>query len=702
MLVAQFAMDGAMLDANDNFLRVLGHARDGLAGLNHRDLCEPGGGEDGSHAELWRRLVAGQAVSGRCRRSDRQGRPVWLDATYLCVPGEAGAPARIVCIARDATREARQQEELGLLSLMQRKVLQALVDEQPLAEVIDLICQEVRRLLPDVRVAVLEPDGDGRLRALAAPGLPDGLARGLAALAPVPPGGDAAALAAHLRDDAAGLRALAARAGLEPGWCAPVCGGTAGARAALVFLCPAGRAMDDLHRRLAGICTDLCGLALERHQARMRIRQLAYYDALTGLPNRSLFAEQAGAAVARAAAQGLPLAVLFVDLDRFKLVNDTLGHLAGDALLREMAGRLRRHAGPQDICCRLSGDEFALVLAGAGPAAAIAAAESIARAAAEPLPVGDATLYPTISVGIALHPEHGAALDALLRHADMAMYQAKTAGRNQYRVFSGGMDRVAMERKLREALERDDGQLHLAYQPQLALADGRLYGVEALARWRHPVLGPVAPDYFVPLAEESGLIVPIGSWALREACRQLALWRAAGLAVPAISVNLSPTHFHNPDLPAIVAATLAEFALAAGDLTVELTESVFMDPDPVTARTVAAVHELGVRLSVDDFGTGYSSLGQLRRLPVDELKLDRSFVNDVATDPVARALAQAVLSLGESMRLSVVAEGVETPAQRDFLRRAGCAAAQGYLVSPPMEGEVLSAWLAERAGGPGS
>ena len=441
---------------------------------------------------------------------------------------------------------------------------------------------------------------------------------------------------------------------------------------------------------------------MEREHARKRIRQLAFYDGLTGLPNRSLLQARADQAIAFAARNDEQLAVLFIDLDRFKQVNDSLGHPAGDELLRSVAARLQHTLRASDIAGRLSGDEFVVVLSQCGADSATDTIERLQALLAEPITLAGKTLAISASIGVAMFPADGRDMETLLHRADMAMYQAKSSGRGCFSFFSIDLNKLAQERlaletALREALQAGDLRLH--YQPQVELASGRLYGVEALARWTHAELGEISPARFIPLAEECGLIADLGRWALREACRQLAAWRAKGLHVPAVSVNLSPTSFHNLDLPRMIADTLERNALRPQDLTLELTESILLDTNPSTVKTIAEVHAHGVRLSVDDFGTGYSSLSYLRRLPVSELKLDRSFVADLEHDADARALSSAILGIGKSLHLTVVAEGVETPMQDLMLREQGYPAAQGFLFSRPLAPQDLERWLSEAAVG---
>ncbi|MGE8397730.1 MAG: putative bifunctional diguanylate cyclase/phosphodiesterase, partial [Comamonas sp.] len=317
-----------------------------------------------------------------------------------------------------------------------------------------------------------------------------------------------------------------------------------------------------------------------------------------------------------------------------------------------------------------------------------------------PLHLEDTTVAISASIGVAVFPQDGRDMDTLLQRADMAMYQAKNAGRGRCSFFSSEMNRLAQERlalenALREALK--ESALHLHYQPQVEMGTGRLYGVEALARWSHPKLGDISPARFIPLAEECGLIADLGRWALMEACRQLAEWRAQGLDVPSVAVNLSPSNFHNLDLPQMIAQTLDRNDLEPSDLTLELTESILLDTNQSTMQTIEEVHAHGVRLSMDDFGTGYSSLSYLRRLPVSELKLDRSFVADLENDEAARALSSAILGIGKSLRMTVVAEGVETDGQNIMLREQGYEVAQGFLYARPLAPQDFAQWLQEKA-----
>jgi diguanylate cyclase (GGDEF)-like protein len=455
-----------------------------------------------------------------------------------------------------------------------------------------------------------------------------------------------------------------------------------------------------LHARLAEIAVSLCVLAMERAASFSRIHHLAFFDDLTGLPNRSLLHIQASQAIAHAARHNEQLAVLFIDIDRFKKVNDSLGHPAGDTLLRTVASRLREATREVDILGRHSGDEFIVVLTQCDGVHASELAGRLLVALSAPCRIGEVTLTPAASIGISLFPDNGRDMNALIHEADMAMYQAKQKGRGCFSFFSGQLNQIAKERLTLETALRDalsGNELEIYYQPQINIETHQLHGIEALVRWNSSQLGKIAPGRFIPLAEESNLISSLSQWVLNEACRQLAQWRQHGLAIPSVSVNLSPTDFHNLSLklPQYLEAILRSHGLQPSDLLVEITEGVLMDSNPDTMRTLHEIHALGVRLSIDDFGTGYSSLGYLRHLPVHELKLDQSFVRDLNRDRATRALTNAVMHIGDSMELTVIAEGVEHPTQRNLLKAQGYQIVQGFLFSPPLPPMALERWLDE-------
>jgi diguanylate cyclase (GGDEF)-like protein/PAS domain S-box-containing protein len=419
----------------------------------------------------------------------------------------------------------------------------------------------------------------------------------------------------------------------------------------------------------------------ERKRAEELARHQAEHDALTGLPNRTLFLDRLHHELAVARRQHSQFALMFLDLDRFKAINDTHGHLAGDAVLTEVAARLRACVRGVDTVSRMGGDEFVVLLAdigGVDQAAHVAGA--VMQAVERPVRAGAHELVLSVSIGIAIGPDDGADAETLLRHADVAMYHAKQNGRNAFRFFSPGMnahviERVEMENRLRQALANDE--FVLEYQPEIDIGSGRTIGVEALIRWRHPERGLLAPHEFIPVAEESGLIVPIGEWVLREACRQARAWRDEGYPV-VVAVNLSNVQFIHDNLVHYVDAALASSGLAPEYLDLEVTEGVIMNGDEATIATVNALRARGVQLTIDDFGTGFSSLASLRRVPLSKLKIDRSFIDDITRAPADAAIIPAIIAVARSLKLRVIAEGVENAEQLRFLQQHGCDEYQGW------------------------
>ena len=453
---------------------------------------------------------------------------------------------------------------------------------------------------------------------------------------------------------------------------------------------------------LLGISEDIT----ERKQAEERLSYLAYYDVLTGLPNRTLLLERLRQAMVDAERVNRLVVVMFLDLDRFKVINDTLGHHVGDALLKGVAGRLQACVRPGDTISRLGGDEFTVVLAN------VANIDDVTRVVhklndslALPFHAEGRDLFTTTSIGVTIFPFDVRDAEGLLKNADAAMYHAKDQGRNNFKFFTAELNvraerRLKLETALRRALER--GELSLHYQPQVDLKSGRIVGMEALVRWQHPELGQVPPIEFIPVAEETGLILPIGAWVLREACRQTKAWHDTGFPPMQIAVNISGKQLLQKNFPEQVQAILRETGLAARYLDLELTESILMVDAGGGAAAMQALHALGVSFSMDDFGTGYSSLAYLKRFPIDILKIDRSFVRDLATDPNDVAIVKTIIAMAHTLGMRVIAEGVETYAQLEFLRRQGCDGSQGYYCSKPLTAddftELLADWKRLRQG----
>jgi len=438
---------------------------------------------------------------------------------------------------------------------------------------------------------------------------------------------------------------------------------------------------------------------------RLRLEARARYyttrDALTGLPARPLLYDRLGQALALAGGRGACVAVLFVDLDRFKSVNDTYGHPGGDRVLREVSDRLQRMVGKSDTVARISSDEFVVVLANlekAGEAAGFAG-----RVLAElqrPIELESASVVCTASIGIAVHPGDGTTPGALIRNSDIAMFRAKKRGRNNFQFFlpemhENAVRRVRLEMALRGALAKNEFMLH--YQPKIDVRTGVVTGFEALLRWRHAEFGLLSPADFVPILEESDLITPVGEWVLRTACRQIAAWPGRGITPRPIAVNLSARQFRMENLDTMVARILTETGVDPQLLELELTESLLMDNPEQTVLTLGNLRRYGVRLAVDDFGTGYSSLAYLKRFPIDALKIDRAFISDATTNPEDAAIALAIINLGHSLGLKVVAEGVETESQLEFLREKGCDEMQGFFFSPAVSADEMDTLLRRSA-----
>jgi len=425
-----------------------------------------------------------------------------------------------------------------------------------------------------------------------------------------------------------------------------------------------------------------------RKVAEERVQYLAYYDALTGLPNRTLLQDRLSKALASARRQKDKVALLFLDLDRFKMINDSLGHSLGDLLLQDVAERLKRWAREQDTVARLGGDEFLIVLTRIKDVAdaAVAAERLMDKMTAEFVVEGH-SLGINCSVGISMFPEHGADGETLIKNADAAMYSAKENGRNHLRFFTADMnaqvvERLILENSLRLALEKRE--LFLVYQPQMDMATGRITGLEALLRWQHPELGLVPPDRFIRIAENSGLIMPIGEWVLRTACSQARKWQDEGLPAVSVAVNVSAVQFRQEDFCQVIKRVLHETGLAPQYLELELTESLLLANADVTFSVLQELKAMGLTLAIDDFGTGYSSFSYLRQFRVSKLKIDRSFVRDVAVNPDDAAITTAIISMAKSLNLKVIAEGVENEAQMSFLRAHHCDEIQGYYFSKPL------------------
>lgn len=631
----------------------------------------------------------------------RAGEPLWLSGRFHRVFDEAGEVQATAGLLQDVT-------ESRMLAL-QRDMLEFIAGGATPQELADLICRRAESLTPDAVCSILRIDEAGRLRPLAAPSLPAIYSKAIEGLAVGPTVGSCGTAAwrgepvfvADITTDPLWdpYRDLPLPPGLRACWSTPIKLKSGRVAGTFAFYFRDGRGPKNLHQRIVEACVHLCALAIERHEQEAHIHHLAYFDHLTGLPNRSRLQDEIGRLIAASSADPRRVALLCIDIDHFKYVNDTLGHSSGDQLLIEVARRLRAQAGDTGIVGRMGGDEFVMALPGCGAAEAMARCNMLLKSLCQPVVIDGLSLPLSVSIGISVYPDDSADIGELLMDADVALYEAKRSGRGICKAFRPEMNARAEERmllgsELRDALAR--GELDLSYQPQVRIDDGSVCGVEALTRWSHPALGNIPPDRFIPVAEETGLIETLGLWSLDKACGQLAEWHVGGVMMPSISVNLSALHFRNDKLPETIAAVLHKHRLSPQMLTLEITESLMMDDGPTAAETLRSVHALGVGLSMDDFGKGYSSLSALATRPLTELKIDRGFVNRIEHDRSTCAIVTAVIKIGRSLGMTVVGEGVETERQLQMLKELGCNVAQGYLTGRPMPAGRFREWFLAR------
>lgn len=688
---------GRVVYANRAFYGMFGFQRGDMQGRNASDLLAAEGFDAGTMERVRREIGQRRTFEEEVPLVTRDGAIVWMSTVVKPLYDQDGDLAHYLLVFSDIN-DSKQIQRL------QRDVLEAIAQDRPIKEVMDLICRRVEAIAPDVVCSILAVDDALCLHPLAAPGLPPHFGAAIDGLKAGPRAGSCGTAAFRnaevivedieadpLWED---FKGLPLPLGLLACWSSPIMLRNGRVGGTFAFYYRQKRGPSVWHEHIVRACVNLCVVALERDEASARIARLAYYDSLTGLPNRAKLREQMEAIFDHAASPE-PAALIFIDIDHFKDVNDTLGHSVGDSFLKEIASRITAAVWDIDIVCRHGGDEFVIVLVGADAPRAQVVAEGLLHKIGQPVRVEGVTLPASASIGISLCPANGTDSATLMRNADTAMYRAKSEGRSTFRFYAAEMNRAAQDRLLLGALLRDavaQRQIRLAYQPQIDTATGEVAGVEALARWTHPALGPVPPGRFIPLAEDTGLIEEIGEYCLNEACAQLRRWDEAGFEVPHVAVNVSAIQFRNPDFAAMVGKTITANGLTANRLTVEMTESVMMDP--IAVANAKQLRDMGVTVSMDDFGTGYSSLSHLAKLPVSELKIDRSFMADLENNEAVQALVTAVIRIGETLKLKVVAEGVESVAQRRFLEALGCDVLQGYLFGEAMPPHLFEEWLA--------
>jgi diguanylate cyclase (GGDEF)-like protein/PAS domain S-box-containing protein len=696
---------GGVTYASPALRRMLGYPDAGRLGHNIFDLIHPDDvkevrrrfgdlGPGGSSGTFEFRMVAGD---GRWRHVET------LANNLLDDPSVGG----VVFNCRDVTERKRAEARLA----GQADVLDLIARDAPLVETLTVLAQVIETEAEGARCAAYLHDPErGTLTPVAAPNLTRHALAELDALRVGPEAGASGAAAhghgpvivtdltahPHWRSDGR----VAREQGVRAAWAVPVIASDADRVLGVLTLyhdVPKGPEAADW--QLLELAAHLADIAIERSQVQGRLAWQATHDALTGLPNRLFFLDQATMALARSQRSRAAVAVLFCDLDRFKFINDSLGHEAGNRLLIALGRRLQEVVRPGDVVARFGGDEFTILCEGiADETHALTIAERVARVVTTPFALGESEVFVTMSVGIALGQGQECRPEALMENADAAMYRAKAHGGNRRELFDQAMRararrRLALHSSMYRAIERDE--FRVFYQPNVALESGEVEGVEALVRWQHPTRGLLEPKEFIALAEETGLIVPIGTYVLREACRQAQRWRCAGPggAPLTMNINLSARQFARPSLPGLVAEVLADTGVDPASIWFEITESVLMEDAESTTAALAQLKALGVSLAIDDFGTGYSSLAYLKRFPVDKVKVDRAFVDGLLGDPEDAAIVAAVVNLAHNLDLRAVAEGVETAEQAARLRDLGCDVGQGFYFGAPGTAERLSTFL---------
>jgi len=610
---------------------------------------------------------------------------------------------------RGTAKDITERKQAEALRIGQNEVLEMMATAQPLHQVLAHLTQVIEQQTHGIIACLaLIDDSGARIQACIAPQLPASYIEKLIGTR-VGPRTGSCGTAIHLRtpvivSDIAtdplweDYRDLALTHDLQACWSVPILSSQQDkVRGAFSMYARTPRSPAPAELELARIAARMASIAIERCQAEEQIRYMAHHDELTGLPNRTLLQASMQLSLAQASRNQSMVALLFIDLDYFKHVNDSLGHLIGDGLLKGVAKRLLECVRSGDLVARLGGDEFVIGLPNLGKSSeAAAVAKKVLAALDTHFDIEEHKLHAAASIGISLFPADGHDTEALMRSADTAMYHAKEKGRGHYQFYKESLNiaaqrRLAMENQLRLALSRQE--FVLFYQPQIDIKSGRIVSLEALIRWQQAELNMIAPSEFIPIAEETGLILPIGEWVLREACAQLKRWRDNGHDTLSIAVNLSARQVLQKGFPDIVRNTLHEHVLPASALELEITESLLMQPSEDNLAPLTRLSEMGVRLSVDDFGTGYSSLSYIQRFPINTLKIDQSFIRGIVEDSSDRAIAKAIIAMADSLQLRVIAEGVETAAQATLLHSYGCHGAQGYYYSHPLPASEMAALL---------
>jgi diguanylate cyclase (GGDEF)-like protein/PAS domain S-box-containing protein len=653
-----------------------------------------------------------QSFSSERKYLRKDGSSLWVNRTVSLVKDPTGNPLYFIRIIEDISERKQAEQRQAMEHAITRVLAEAQTLTEAIPRIIQTVCETMgwhcgARWQIDKEAGVLRcretwgidtPEIEAfiqasRERAVAPLPVGQGLVRRtFAAASPV-------WIKDIAHDEAFNRRHLAEQADLHGAFGFPLVGGGE-VLGVMEFFHRDARDPDEMLIQTTQAIGSQIGQYMVRMQAEEAVKFVATHDSLTGLPNRIMFNQRLSHAVTQAERYGRRLAVLFIDLDRFKIINDTLGHESGDALLREVAKRLTANLRAADTVARLGGDEFVvLVEEVSDPQYLAGIAQKLISALSTGFPVHGQEYHVTASIGVSTFPDDGVDLQTLLKNADIAMYRAKEQGRNAFRFYSAqmnvhSMERLTLESSLRRALERHELTLH--YQPQVHLRSGDITGMEALVRWQHPELGLVAPDQFIQIAEETGLIVPIGEWVLHTACQAQRTWHEMGIQDVSVAVNLSPRQFVHGDLGKEILRALQRTGCPPNRLELEITEGMVMHSPERAVELMNALKDMGVAVAIDDFGTGYSSLAYLKRFPIDSLKIDRSFILDIPGDKGDAAITQAVIAMAHSLGLKVIAEGVETRAQFNFLRKHRCDEMQGYYFSRPLPLEQATSLLQQR------
>ncbi|MGH8642067.1 MAG: EAL domain-containing protein, partial [Burkholderiales bacterium] len=705
--ITRVDLNGVLVEVNQRFCDMLGYSKDELLGRTVRDITHPDDFGQGSQyrAELLHGVTG--SMSGEKRFFRKDGGILWARRTMSNACDAEGRPLYVISIVEDITARKRDEQLLALEHAVTRTLAEADTAAAGLQAVLRTVCETEGWELGRYFAA---DDKAGVLRFGEAWGVPDqeierfiGSSRtltygpGVGLAGRVWQSGEPLWVADINTDARVSAAGRAGESGIRGAFVFPLVseGRTIGV---FVFNSRAVREPEERLLRAIRVIGSQIGQFIQRKQAEDRVAQLAQFDTVTGLPNRYLFLDRLGQVLTQARRNDWKIGVLFVDLDRFKAVNDTYGHSAGDQLLREVATRIKNAVRGSDTVGRLSGDEFAVVLADMAKVEdAALVSQKIVAALAAPYVLEGHQAYVTASIGIAVFPGDGEEPEILIKNADTAMYRAKEQGRNNYQFYLPQMNerlmaRRELETQLREALERDEYRLH--YQPKVSLATGAITSFEALLRWEHGGR-LVSPAEFIPILEETGLIVAVGEWVIRTACKQIRQWERLETGARPVAVNLSVRQFQSKDLAAVVKRTLRETGVAPELLELELTETLLMSEAEESVQALRQLKAVGVRLAVDDFGTGYSSLAYLRRFPLDTLKIDRTFIRDAISDPDDATITITIINLAHSMKLKVVAEGVETEGQHHFLAANHCDEMQGFYFARPLGAEECTRMLVE-------